>query len=144
MRLPRPYIPLDVRIAVARRQLRLGHDWNLSNYSLEKKLKMLLLCLFGAEKYHLDHDPALMLRDIVRTKDGKLKYMPDANDPDFLIYRERQDHRIKTIVRGDGAQRSDLSQRRYLKRIATKQSRRRKFKPRRAKHIRRFKDAPIP
>jgi hypothetical protein len=57
---------------------------------------------------HLDHDPPLNLRD--RTKDGG--YLPEANDPDWLIWRTAEDHWLKTYVRGDGAQLSDAGKRR--------------------------------
>lgn len=37
---------------------------------------------------HLDHIPALVLRE--RLPSGKFK--PDANDPNFLLYRTKFDH----------------------------------------------------
>jgi len=39
----------------------------------------------------------------------KWRYHPDANDPQYLIYRSAANHDIKTRVRGDGAQFSDLA-----------------------------------
>ncbi len=111
MRLPRPHIPNSVRLQVALRQL------------------------FGdGASAELDHTPALAQRKF-NPRSGK--YTPDANDPAYLVYRLRDDHRTKTYVRGDGAQRSDVSQQRYLKRIATRKKPRAKFKPRKTKHIRR-------
>ncbi len=147
MRLPRPYIPISVRIQVAWRQVieaRKTCDVSASVFSVDAKyeLNILLQVLFGVgANIHLDHDPPLMLRDIIKTRDGKIKYLPDANDPNFLMYRKAEDHRIKTIVRGDGAQRSDFAQRRYLKRIGKKSKS--KFTPRRAKQIRRIKNVSV-
>ena len=124
MRLLRPYIPYSVRVHVAARQVvEAGLTW-CTNAELDalpdtRKLRALLLILFCGEKVHLDHDPALENRVAVRNKAGLVVgYIPDANNPDFLIYRLVEGHRIKTYVRGDGALRSDVSQRRYLKRVA--------------------------
>jgi len=76
-------------------------------------LEKLLAYMFYPFVYHLDHDPALENRPFnPRTK----KYTPDANDPEFLIYRTKEDHRIKTLVRGDGAQLSDAAIARKRKR----------------------------
>lgn len=68
------------------------------------------LCnLIGAEELHLDHEPALALREKI-FRDGKhVEYRPHSCDPEHLIWRDKQDHKIKTIVRGDGAQFSDLA-----------------------------------
>lgn len=126
MKLPRPYIPYSVRVIVAARQaFAAGVDLpdELGEWPRTRQLRVLLRALFGNQKVHLDHDPPLMLR-LVQRRDGKIvRYNPDANDPAFLIYRTKQDHKIKTYVRGDGAQRSDASQRRYLKRVARNRSR---------------------
>lgn len=57
---------------------------------------------------HLDHDPALGARE--KVYDGwhqHIGYIPDANDPEFMRYREKHAHHIKTNVRGDGAQHPD-------------------------------------
>jgi hypothetical protein len=43
-------------------------------------------------------------------------YVPDANDPDYLVYVPKQDHDIETRVRGQGAQLSDLAIARKRKR----------------------------
>jgi hypothetical protein len=45
-------------------------------------------------------------------------YVPPANDPAFLVYLSKDEHDIETRVRGLGAQRSDLGQRRYNKKVA--------------------------
>jgi hypothetical protein len=143
MKLPRPYIPLSVRLAVVTRQCREAGIGVAPTSS--KKAELINACLrrlFSDAKVHLDHDPALCNRGLVIAKVSKgvgkiVGYEPDANDPDFLIYRIKPNHEIKTRVRGDGAQRSDFAQRRYLKRVAKNRTEKKKFKPRRAKHIRR-------
>ncbi len=146
-RLLRPHIPLKIRCAVARRQIveRIKHGLSSSavltmagqHRSSGKELKVLLSYLarsLGCEvsDLRLDHDPALENRPFnARTK----KYMPDANDPEFLIYRTKEDHRIKTLVRGDGAQLSDAAIARKRKRKERKARRpktlwaSRRFKP---------------
>lgn len=144
MRLPRPYIPLHVRVAVLERMFEKRYGRPIGTgapWTLRQKLDRDLYVLFGKDKVHLDHDPPLMLRDTIK-RNGKIKYLPDANDPDFLIYRNADDHRIKTFVRGDGALRSDMAQRRYLKRVARKPKS--KFTPRPAKQISRRPHVPIP
>lgn len=114
-RLPRPYIPIDVRLTVAERQL--GHTWSIKGQSRTERLRLMLLKLFGDDPVHLDHDPALENRQIFWSGD-EAEYWPDANDPAFLIYRKADNHRIKTFVRGDGAQYSDAALARKNKRIA--------------------------
>jgi hypothetical protein len=149
MKLVRPYIPLSVRLKVAERQLiekygdaaavALLTETGSTCSRLYKVLAALLI-----ETPQLDHDPALCNRHKLFFADGTFAdYMPRANDPKYLIYRKASDHKTKTFVRGDGAQRSDVSQRRYLKRVAANRKSKRVFKPRRAKHIRRIKNAPI-
>lgn len=85
----------------------------------------------------LDHDPALENREkLVEMPDGRrrrvviapkgavvLRYFPDANDPEHLFYRPREhehggSHKVKTLVRGDHGQHSDLALNNKLKRIA--------------------------
>lgn len=126
MRLYRPYIPLQIRVIVASRQLRergfeldlhLLHSLenNFENMSSGRKLKVLLHALFKGAKVELHHRPALVNRPRNRRGNG---YIPPANDPDHLIYLEEGAHDIETRVRGVGAQRSDLSQARYLKKVS--------------------------
>ena len=87
MKLHRPHIPLNICHRVALRQL-----------------AALLGC--GIKDLHLDHDPALGARQ--RKGEGKKTvYIPDANDPEHLIYRDKHDHHIKTQIKGDGAQYPD-------------------------------------
>lgn len=141
-RLYRPHIPLDVRCRVAMRQLggfdidrkiELEHP-GAGGIGYTKLLAMLLMelaDLFGScalVDLRLDHNPALGVRQ--KRRRGKITvYTPDANDPDFLIYRDKHAHHIKTNVRGDGAQYSDT--------VLMKRERRRKRKKtkRKAKHM---------
>jgi hypothetical protein len=113
MKLKRPYVPIKVRLVVAERQLAQAGIaeafFTAASADLTKRerLTVLLWFLFRDEPYHLDHDPPLNLRE-----HDKWGYIPDANDPDYLIYRTKQEHRIKTYVHGDGAQLSDAGKRR--------------------------------
>lgn len=130
MKLLRPYIPLDIRCRVALRQLGYSdidkiieaHRADLTvapKYRrTHAKLLRSLLPLISSERLHLDHDPALENRIRVHDKNGNvIDYEPAANDPQHLIYRTADGHKTKTLVRGDGAQRSDAAQRRYLNRV---------------------------
>lgn len=127
MRLPRPYVPLSIRVQVAERQLLEIAPWfekyglrNICKRPISRRLNYLLTCLFGPETPHLDHDPALGLR-----KRRGNKYFPDANDPNYLVYRTTEDHKQKTFRR-NGANFSDV--------VLMKRERRRK---RKAKKVRR-------
>lgn len=116
-RLYRPHIPLDVRCRVALRQL--GEMFiddviaaNTGRYRafLDELLQALAELLRPGEaiKLQLDHDPPLGARE--KTGEGAdTVYTPDANDPEFLIYREKEAHGIKTRVRGEHGQYSDLA-----------------------------------
>jgi hypothetical protein len=87
----------------------------MTNDPKTEKLRRIILYQFHPNRAHLDHDPALINRKYnPRTE----KYTPDANDPNYLIYRKADDHRTKTIVRGEHGQYSDLGLRRKNKRIA--------------------------
>lgn len=154
MKLPRPYVPLKVRILVARRQVLQLPDNPFSqsmksiiaavpieniNYT-KYTLQLLLASLGMLHDAQLDHDPPLMLRQKLYHNGTHVAYSPPANDPEFLIYRNASDHKIKTLIRGNGAQRSDFAQRRYLKRLEkNRRPTKKKFKPRPAKQIRRIK-----
>ena len=116
MKLFRPHIPLAVRCEVAARQLQ-QREGGLQHVMIAElcnthsgRLAYMLHCLFGDEPTHLDHEPALCLREIIDADAGH--YDPDANDPEFLIYRTEEQHREKTFIRGDGAQLSDAGKRR--------------------------------
>lgn len=124
MRLERPYIPFPVRVAVARRQLAvadplaaIGVECRTDYSGDTHKLKVILALLFKGLACELHHRPALVnRRSYVRR--GKTLYDPPANDPEHLVWLAEHDHDIETRVRGVGAQRSDLGQRRYMKRVA--------------------------
>jgi hypothetical protein len=128
MKLYRPHIPLSVRVKVAERQfMQLCPD--KAGYLVGKprssgnRLKALLPLLataFGCEvsELRLDHEPALALRTVVSRRPylrGETwVYDPDANDPEHLSYRPHGaqhagSHHVKTFVRGDGAQFSDIA-----------------------------------
>jgi len=99
----RPYIPISVKVAVAIRQLRERGEvvqaailQSPANGSLAARLKLALQYL-GFEKPHLDHNPALARRYRNR-RTGR--YMPDANDPEFLQWIDAADHLVKTAGRG--------------------------------------------
>lgn len=111
MRLVRPHVPVRVRVAVAARQLaERGTAFAFAeDLTASERLVLLLWLLFQDEPRHLDHDPPLMLRPF---DEETGLYTPDANDPDHLVYRTKEDHRLKTLVRGDGAQLSDAGKRR--------------------------------
>ena len=114
---PRPYIPLPNRCNAAGQQLMvLGVNvfaWYMRDEgeSLGALLHRRLAALAGklgaasVADLHLDHNPPLRARPYnPRIKDIAARYTPNANDPAYLIYRTATDHRMKTNVRGDGAQ----------------------------------------
>jgi hypothetical protein len=109
MKRPRPHIPLSVRVKVADRQVRamrptlkigwyLGIDWR--GYAGKQLVAALEILPKGSQ---LDHDPALILRQF---DEETGLYTPDANDPDYLIYREPGDHLQKTIGRKADAEKT--------------------------------------
>jgi hypothetical protein len=118
-RLYRPSIPLKARCRVALRQL--GEmfiddviDANEGRYGalLAGLLIRLAELLRPGEsiRLHLDHDPPLGAREQIKARHpAPYAYRPDANDPEFLIYREAEAHGIKTRVRGEHGQHSDLT-----------------------------------
>jgi len=117
MKLFRPYIPMRVRCVVIARQLQHSgrlrdvlEAANLYPTTPRSQLAHMLDCQFGFEDVHLDHDPPLCLREIIDAEKGI--YKPDANDPRYLVYRTAEEHRIKTFIRGEGAQFSDAAKRR--------------------------------
>ncbi len=138
----RPYIPYSVRAQVAERQADAKGFRTDSRLPANMRLRSCLIFLFGTARVHLDHDPPLMNRTKVIRGDGQIgRYIPGANDPNFLIYRTEEDHRIKTYISGDGAQRSDVAQRRYLNRVEENRKPKPKFKPRKPKQVRRASNA---
>jgi hypothetical protein len=138
VRLHRPYIPWTVRRQVILRQLRErgGLECFFGDTPDRRLVEFCLMVLFGSGvKTELQHRPALCNR-VQKIRNGKTIYKPDANDPDYLVYLRKEDHDIETRVRGIGAQRSDLGQRRYLKRVAkSRKKREKKWKPMRAKRV---------
>lgn len=125
MRLFRPYIPLDVRLKVASRQLSLIDISAtcllalMKDSAIKKRLGYALAKLFHGRKHELHHRPALENRQQIKRRGKIIGYIPDANDPDHLVYLENNpennDHYIETHVRGVGAQRSDTGQRNHTK-----------------------------
>lgn len=126
-RLPRPYIPLSVRVVVAERQCRKADITPLSETHtsaalprrLSDRLSYNLRQLFGENKIELHHRPALVNRRRKRNGD----YDPPANDPDFLVYLPEDVHDIETRIRGLRGQHSDLALARKRKRLERKATR---------------------
>jgi hypothetical protein len=114
MRLKRPFVPIAVRLDVIARQLqrdgKLMAVLTVSALTMKNsdRLAYLLKAMFGDEPVHLDHDPSLVLRHY---DDATGKYTPDANDPEFLVYRTAEQHHEKTFLR-NGADFSDAAKRR--------------------------------
>lgn len=117
-RLYRPSIPVEVKCKVLLRQI--GELWPDEALATAKKARQLTRYVEGlktmlaqtlncaAADLRLDHNPALENRPQFRRGLGKKTYyVPDANDPDHLIYREKHDHHIKTNVRGEHGQYPD-------------------------------------
>jgi hypothetical protein len=131
-RLYRPHIPVEVKCRVVLRQM--GELWpneviggtrGSLQVLLKDQLEHLAALLGCAPKdLRLDHDPALAVRDKwpLKGKPNRWAYHPDANDPEFLIYRTAHDHHLKTNVRGDGAQFPD--------RVLIKRARKQRERPR--------------
>jgi len=118
-RLFRPHIPLAVRVQVAERQLkeklgRLPPRMTPSNGAWLAVLLGLLAPTMGCEvaDLRLDHDPPLGARE--KHGEGKRTvYSPAANDPEYLAYRPHGaqyagSHDVKTRIRGDHGQYSDI------------------------------------
>jgi hypothetical protein len=95
---------------------------------MSDRLGSALYFLFGDRPCHLDHDPPLRVRKFNK-RTGR--YTPDANDPDYLVYRTAEDHRLKTNVRGDGAQFPDRVLIKRAKRLERKKKRKKTLWPKR-------------
>lgn len=119
MRRVRPYIPLEVRVQVAERQvLELSGQPLLDKLRASSEgcaLRMRLMVLLGGlsvlmddEVLQLDHDPALILRQykVDRRKPPAAWYTPNANDPAYLTYRPLRDHGEKTFGRKADAEKT--------------------------------------
>ena len=110
MQRPRPYIPWLVRESVIDRQMATAsfHPTLAARYtgSVQRRVRWKLEEFFAGLQYHLDHDPPLAAREF-NQRTGI--YNPDANHPESLIYRKAEDHRIKTLIRGEHGQYSDIA-----------------------------------
>lgn len=113
----RPYIPIAVRLQVAKRQFAESGK-SITNFSVRMRelhgnigkrelLTLLLKAMFPGVEVELDHDPALVLREKIYNDLGQImRYVPAANDPAFLIWREKAAHQEKTTGRRPGASRT--------------------------------------
>ena len=127
VKLPRPYIPVSVRVRVIERQLlQVGiaplsatHGAAAKPRRLADRLAFNIRERFGDKKVELHHRPALVNRR--RKRNGE--YDPPANDPDFLVYLPKDEHDIETRVRGQHGQHSDLALMRKRKRKERKATR---------------------
>lgn len=115
MKRVRPPIPWNVQwIAAQRQAFRAGiptafpvanKRGTVSQKAIRDATRVMLAALFPGEKTHCDHNPPLRTRGYnPRRKDVAARYTPHANDPDHLIHRTVHAHKIKTNIRGDGAQ----------------------------------------
>ncbi len=114
----RRYVPLSVRVKVAERQMEAAFGMLPSesgSYAARLASALWHLSSGGTKKLELHHRPALVNRPL---NSRGTDTVPPANDPAHLVYLLKdEEHRIETYVRGVGAQRSDVSQRRYLKNV---------------------------
>lgn len=143
---PRPNIPVATKLAVAARQLvgfgilieKLESDAATHYLWIQLTILAARLCC-ERKDLRLDHDPALRWRRYdPRIKNVAARFQPNANSPEHLIYRTKEDHHRKTNLRGDGAQFAD----RVL--IARERRRERANNPKRGKTPRKAKLASRP
>lgn len=114
MKRERPPMPrLGVRVQVAERQVTsrdgaaVAKTLRLATSTWGDYLALLLAQLGNGALMHLDHDPALILRDYDPTVSGvAARYTPHAHDPNHLVYRTKEDHQQKTTGRKPGALRT--------------------------------------
>ena len=114
----RPHIPIKIKLAVLERQVFIDkayrndaerefiYDWYqacCATHPTSYRVKWLLHRLFHGMPAELDHDPALVFRRKNHKTGG---YRPDANDPKYLVYRLKPDHRRKTFGRKPDAKRT--------------------------------------
>lgn len=157
-RLLRPSINLETKLRVLCRQLgelfpdrvvaNARHTRTLAIAVRKRLVRLAQLLGCEVEDLHLDHDPALVNREkdvqlpdgsVVRTvvvpKGARVvRYHPDANDPEHLVYRiggaPGSAHDVKTRVRGENGQLSDLGlarkERKRMKKLAARTSARKK------------------
>lgn len=137
-RLYRPHIPIQVKCLVGLRQTgwqtpsAIAMLFRLHKGHLGKLLDSILIELAAklgckVHELRLDHDPPLALRKrrLYGYPQTACCYVPDANDPDHLRYRPHGaehdgSHDVKTRVRGDHGQYSDLALIRREKRRTAK------------------------
>ncbi len=126
MRLPRPHVPLAVRVKVAERQfIEKFNSQPIRFWQADgKHLAVLLAALFPVGKFELHHRPALTNRRRYIRK-GKTFYDPPANSADHLFYLLKPDHDVETRVRGLYGQHSDLALARKRRRKERKAKRKR-------------------
>ena len=115
-RLYRPTIPLAVKCRVVLRQLGdffiddaiIAHRGKLGKLLSEKLSDFADIVGCEVSDLRLDHDPPLG----ARPREGlgrKTYYVPDANDPEHLLYRPHGaqfpgSHDVKTRIRGEHGQ----------------------------------------
>lgn len=113
---PRPNIPVATKLFVAGQQLVMSGIGCPMKSAGETQTELLnlrlvhLAVLLGCERKDLrfDHDPPLRWRRYdPRIKNVAARFQPNANSPEHLIYRTKDDHHRKTNIRGDGAQHPD-------------------------------------
>ncbi len=126
----RPHIPLHVRESVIDQQMReagFTPSWaSQQGHSTTTRLRLKLEEFFGCIPVELHHRPALCNRHLIVNGEWLGRpavYIPDANDPDYLVYLPANEHDIETRVRGQHGQHSDLGLARKRKRIARKAKR---------------------
>lgn len=95
-RLPRPHMPLSVKLAAC----------------------LDALGFKPGEEIEWDHAPALCLR--ARTPEGG--YDPPANDPRYIRPRRKADHKIKTIGNGATTAGSDVGNARHFRDLTESQA----------------------
>lgn len=150
------HIPLSVQVAVAERQL--GNTREKMEYvlfcsgtkrmSLANRLSIALGILFGAQTVNLDHTWALIDRRYnQRIKRVADRYTPNANDPAYLEWRPKardatRSHDIKTFVRGDNGQLSDIGLRNKQRRMDRNRGITKSKRPRKAIKSRGFQKTP--
>lgn len=129
---------VDAVVAGARKDRDVGKQLDSALVTLAAKMRC------EVRDLHLDHDPALVNREkmieivgcrswkptrrcVIVPKGAKvLRYFPDANDPAHLFWRvggkTGSEHDVKTRVRGEHGQHSDLALARKNKRIEARLS----------------------
>ena len=133
----RPYIPLSIKLAVAYRQVwkscssvtfeTMVDRWKKEEPTLAGQLKVALHYL-EFKNPQLDHRPPLALRALNKRT---CKYLPDANDPDYLEWIDKEPHLERTAGRGGTKSRvgGDIREIAKMRRIKKRNGLRDKRKP---------------